>query len=145
MNKRKAIASIFLLTGVILGIIFYRNLEFPQGPEPYLQKSFYNQFGPMAIVVEMLFAGYYLMLGSSKANFALALFAFTAVLDAFFNFTGLFASGVPLYAMILFLGCAGVSLWVAFTNTFETGRISLIKALGSFILGNAVELFFNYL
>ena len=47
--------------------------------------------------------------------------------------------------MILFLACALASLWIAFSNALDTGRISFLKALGSFIPGNAVELYFNYL
>jgi hypothetical protein len=46
--------------------------------------------------------------------------------------------------MILFVCCALVSLWLAFSNAFNLGRITFIAAFGSFILGTAVELFFNY-
>jgi len=72
------------------------------------------------------------------------LFAFTALLDPILNLVGLFTSSLPVYAIILFLGSAIVSLWLAFTNAFNLGRISFAGALGSFLPGNAIELFFNY-
>ena len=130
---------------LVFGIIFYKKIDFPVGLAPYFNLDFYNQFGPIAICIELLIAGYYLLKKNPKANFMLALFGFTAVLDPIFNLSGLFTSQVPLYATIVFVLCALVSLWLAFSNTFGLGRITLIGALMSFLLGNALELFFNYL
>jgi hypothetical protein len=72
------------------------------------------------------------------------LFAFTALLDILFNLTGVFTSGVPNYAMVLFFVCALISLWIAFSNAFNLGRITLLWAIASFVLGNAIEFYFNY-
>ncbi len=143
MKTRKIIASLFIILALTLGVIFYFDIEFPKGLEAYFTKAYYSQFGPLAICVELLFAGMYLFKRHEKANFTLALFGFTVLLDAIFNVLGLFSSTLPIYAMVLFICCALVSLWLAFTDTFKLGRISIIGALFSFILGNAVELFFN--
>ncbi|MCW5517328.1 hypothetical protein [Muriicola sp. Z0-33] len=145
MNGRKIIASVFILIAVVLGVVFYSRLSFPAGLEHYFDSEYYNQFGPLAICVELLIAGYYLITGNSKTNFTLALFAFTAILDPIFSLFGLFTSIVPNYAMIIFICCALVALFLAFTNTFKLGRISWVGAFLSFVLGSAVELFFNYL
>lgn len=145
MNGRKIIASVFILIAVVLGVVFYSRLSFPAGLEYYFDSEYYNQFGPLAICVELLIAGYYLITGHSKTNFTLALFAFTAILDPIFSLLGLFTSIVPNYAMIIFICCAIVALFLAFTNTFKLGRISWVGAFLSFVLGSAVELFFNYL
>jgi hypothetical protein len=145
MNYRKIIASIFIGIALVLGIIFFRDIKFPAGIEGYFSLDYYNQFGPLAICVELLIAGFHLFFHHTKANFTLALFAFTALLDPIFNFLGLFASLVPMYATVLFSCCAIVSLWLAFTDTFGLGRISFLGAVISFLLGNAVELFFNFL
>ena len=145
MKKRKIIAAVFIILALVLGVVFFKKIKFPSGIEAYFSADYYNQFGPLAICVELLFAGFYLMNKHPKTNFTLALFGFTALLDPFFNLIGLFTSSVPVYAMVLFVGCALLALWLAFSNTFNLGRISLIGALVSFILGNAVELFFNYL
>lgn len=144
MKSRKILALVFILLALVLGVIFYLDIDFPIGLEPYFKKEFYNQFGPLAICVELLIAGMYLFIPHAKVNFTLALFGFTALLDPIFNSIGLFSSMVPLYATVLFVCCALLSLWLAFSNTFKLGRISLIGAFVSFILGNAVELFFNY-
>jgi hypothetical protein len=89
-------------------------------------------------------ASYYLLRGSKKANFAFAFFAFTALIDMLFHVTGFYTSSVPLYGMILFFIYSVFALWVAFTNTFNLGRITFPGTVLSFILGNAVDYFFNY-
>lgn len=144
MKPIKIIALIFIILALTLGIIFYLDVRFPVGIDAYFKKEYYNQFGPLAISIELLIAGIYLFKRHIKANFALALFGFTVLLDFIFNLLGLFSSMLPIYGMILFICCALLSLWLAFTDTFKLGRISIIGALTSFILGNIVELFFNY-
>jgi len=144
MEKRKLIATLFIVIAVVLGIIFFLDIDYPENFEGYFKKSYYGQFGPMAICVELLVAAIYLFVGHKKSNFALALFAFTALSDILFNLTGIFISGVPNYAMVLFFVCAMLSLWIAFSNAFNLGRITLLWAITSLVLGNAIEFYFNY-
>ncbi len=145
MNKRKLLALLFMGLAIVFGAIFLVEVDFPKALAGYFEKSYYQQFGPIAISVELLVAGFYLFTKHQKANFTLALFAFTALLDPLFNLTGIFTSLVPIYATIIFVCCALVAIWLTFTNAFSLGKISIIGAFGSFILGTAVELFFNYL
>ncbi len=144
MKKRKLISILFISLSLLLGIIFFLDIDYPEDVKGYFKKTYYGQFGPLAICVELFIAAYYLLAGHKKSNFALALFAFTALLDILFNLTGLFISGVPVYAMVLFFVCAIVSLWIAFSNAFNLGRITLVGAITSFVLGNAIEFYFNY-
>jgi len=144
MKTRKILASIFIILALILGVVFFLDIEFPIGLKAYFKKEYYNQFGPLAISIELLIAGIYLFIKDDKTNFALALFGFTVLLDSFFTLFGLFSSMIPIYAMVLFSCCAILALWLAFSDTFKLGRISFIGALISFILGNVIELFFNY-
>lgn len=144
MKNRKLISFLFIVLALVLGVIFYLKVNYPENLVGYFKKSYYGQFGPLAICLELLIAAYYLFVGHKKSNFALALFAFTALLDILFNLTGVFISGVPHYAMVLFFICAIISLWIAFSNAFNLGRISLVGALVSFVLGNAIEFYFNY-
>ena len=116
MKNRNIVASVFIVVALVLGAIFLSEIVFPVGLEDYFKKDYYNQFGPLAISIELLIAGIYLYIGHRKANFTLALFAFTALLDPFFNIVGLFTSSVPLYATVLFLCCALLALWLAFSN-----------------------------
>ncbi len=145
MKTRKIIALFFIIIALVLGVIFYFKIQFPIGLEAYFKKEYYSQFGNLAISIELLIAGIYLFNKNVKVNFTLALFGFTVLLDVVFNLLGLFTSMIPVYAMVVFICCALLSLWLAFTDTFSPGRISFIGAVISFILGNAVELFFNYL
>ncbi|WP_111684161.1 hypothetical protein [Winogradskyella tangerina] len=145
MNKRKAISLLLLLIGTALSIAFLLNIDFPQGIEPYFKRAYYNQFGPLAISIELVIASYYLFKGDKKTNFALALFGFTALLDPFFDQIGLFDSLVPLYGTIILVICGLIGLWLAFSNTFKLKRLSRLAAFFSVILGIFIELFFNYL
>lgn len=144
MKDRKLTASLFILIALILGTLFWMDVVLPTDVRAYFRKSFYGQFGPLAMSVELLAAGASLFTKHEKANFALALFGFTVVLDSLFTLVGLFASQIPLYANIVLLICAIIALGLAFTDTYKLGRISWVEALWSFILGNAVELFFNF-
>ncbi len=144
MQNRKIIAAVFILLALLLGTLFYLKIEFPQGLEGYFKAEYYNQFGPLAISIELLIAGIYLFTKNEKTNFTLAVFAFTALLDPFFNLMGLFTSLVPTYAMILLVCCAVVSLWLVISNFYQLKRISFLMTLVSFIIGSAIELFFNY-
>ncbi len=145
MKKRKIIALLLLIIGLALSVAFIMKIEFPQGFEAYFKREYYNQFGPLAISVELLIASYYLFIGHKKTNFTLALFGFTALLDPLFNQIGLFNSIVPLYGTIILSICALLCLWLAFANTFKLKRLSHLAAILSVVLGVFVELFFNYL
>jgi len=145
MKKRKAIALFLLIIGIGLSIAFIMKIIFPQGLEAYFKREYYNQFGPLAISVELLIASYYLFIGHKKTNFTLALFGFTALLDPFFNQIGLFNSIVPLYGTIILLICALICLWLAFANTYKLKRLSNLGTFFSIVLSVIVELFFNYL
>ncbi|MFD0796302.1 hypothetical protein ACFQZJ_02430 [Maribacter chungangensis] len=144
MKTRKTIAVAFIVLSVILGVVFYLKIDYPENFVGYFKKSYYGQFGPLAICVELLIGAYYLFIGHKKSNFALALFAFTALLDIIFNLTGVFISGVPPYAMVIFFICATISLWIAFSNAFNLGRITIFWVITSLVLGSAIEFYFNY-
>ncbi|MEM8762906.1 MAG: hypothetical protein AAGD88_03780 [Bacteroidota bacterium] len=145
MKARICIALGFILIGLALALIFFSQIELPTDVRMYLRPSTYDRFGPFVISVEMVLAGASLLFSQLKANFALAIFAFTALLDPFFNLTGIFTSRVPTYATLVFVFCAIISLWIAFTDNFGTGRIKFLEVLKSFVLGTAIELFINYL
>lgn len=145
MKKRKTNALFLLIIGISLSIAFIMKIEFPKGLEAYFKREYYNQFGPLAISVELLIASYYLFIKHKKTNFTLALFGFTALLDPFFNQIGLLNSIVPLYGTIILSICGLISLWLAFTNTYKLKRLSNLETFFSILLSVIVELFFNYL
>ena len=144
-NPAKYIGSAFLLIGITLGAIFFMAIDFPIGLESYFRRAYYQQFGPLGMSIELALAGYYLFIKHKQVNFFLALFAFTVLFDVLFTMTGLFSSGVPLYGLIIFSGCALISFGLSFTNAYELGRISWTKAVGSVLMGTIFELFFNYI
>lgn len=144
MKKRKLLSLFMFLLALVLGVIFYFEIESPQSIWDYFDRSYLGQFGPVAICVELLIAAYYLYIAHQKTNFTLALFAFTVLLDILLSLSGVFESGVPIYGMVLFFITAIISLWISFTNAFELGKITLKATLFSFLVGVAIELYFNY-
>ncbi|WP_405381939.1 hypothetical protein [Maribacter sp. LLG6340-A2] len=144
MDKRKIISLLLLLIGVVLSVAFILRIEFPQGFEAYFKREYYNQFGPLAISIELFIAAYYFFIKHKKTNFALALFGFTALLDPLLDQLGLFKSIVPLYGKIILSICGFLCIWLAFANPFGLKRLSSVVAILSLILGIFVELFFNY-
>lgn len=145
MRKRKITALVLLIIGVALSIAFLIKIDYPQGFEAYFKREYYNQFGPLAISIELMIASYYLLIEHKKTNFALALFGFTALLDPLFSQIGLFDSTMPLYGTIILAICALLCLWLAFKNVFKLKKLSPLAAIFSAILGVIIELFFNYL
>jgi len=143
--QRKILSIAYVLVGLILSLVFYSEIGFPEDVRDYFRIGFYRQFGHIAIAIELIIAGINLFVIHEKTNFAMGLFAFTATLDPIFNYFGILSSNVPVYGSIIFLCFAAISFWIAFTDAFRTGKISTILVVGTFLLGVIIELFFNYL
>ncbi|WP_211361150.1 hypothetical protein [Maribacter flavus] len=58
MKKRKISSILLTVLGVILSAAFFLMIKFPEGFEVYFKKEYYNQFGPLAISLELVIAGY---------------------------------------------------------------------------------------
>lgn len=144
MNIRKYIAVIFMGIALVFSVFFYLETNHPEDFAAYFNLSFYTQYGPIAISIELFIAGFYLFKASKKANFALALFGFTALMDITLHITSIIASNTPLYAMLVFSGCAIGTFYISFSNAFNLGKITLLATITSFVMGNAIEWFFNF-
>lgn len=141
---RKLIAISFGVIALVIGVILFLKVDTPEHFGVYFTKAYYGEFGAIAICVELLAAAYYLFIGHKKTNFAMALFAFTAVLDIAINLLGFATIAVPYLIMLAFLVCAIVAFYIAFSNAFNLGKISLVNVIFSFVLGNAIAFYFNY-
>lgn len=143
MRKRKIIALILLILGVLLSVAFFLQIEFPQRFGAYFKRDYYKQFGPLIISIELVIAGIYLFKEHKKTNFTLALFGFTALLDLLFNQIGLLDSLMPLYGTIIMSICALLCFWLAFFNSFNLRPMNVLKTIASVTIGIATEFFFN--
>lgn len=144
MKNSKNVSILLLLIATTMSIAFFLKIDFPQGFERYFERAYYGQFGPLVISIELFIAGYYLFIGHQKANFALAVFGFTALFDLIFDQIGLFESLTPLYGTVIMTICALFCLWIAFQNVYKLNRMSFIAVIASFTFGVIIELFFNY-
>ena len=140
----KLIPYTYIIGGIVFAIIFLLKIDFPVGLEGYFQRTYYMQFGGVALAVEMGLAGYYLLRSSNRANFMLALFGFSVVLDIVFGLIGVFSSILTGGTLWVFGLIAFESFVIAFSNQYNTGKIAVSKVVISFLLGTAFELFFNY-
>ena len=75
-NQRKLIAWTFILIAAFFGLKFLSNVNLAENLGEYFEASYYNQFGPLAISIELLFAGIDLFAKRQRVNFTLALFGF---------------------------------------------------------------------
>ena len=141
---RKSLSILYILVGLTLVIVLYEQIIFSVEVRDYFRIGFYRQFGHIVIAVELMIAGINLFLNHEKTNFTMALFGFTAVLDPVFNFLGIFTSSVPVYATIIYLIFAVISFWIAFTDAFKSGKISIVNVVITFVFGVIIELFFNF-
>ena len=144
VNRRKLVAIGFGILAISLGIIFYLKVATPHHFGEYFTKAYYGQFGAIAICVELLAAAYYLFVGHKKTNFAMALFGFTVVLNSILNVFGLGTVSIAILIMSVLLVSAGVAFYIAFTNAFYLGKISILNVIFSFVLGNLIAFYFNY-
>lgn len=144
MNIRKYIAVVFMGIALVFSVLLYLDTNYPEDFANYFSLSFFTQYGPIAISIELIIAGFYLFKASKKANFALALFGFTTLIDITFHLTSIITSNTPLYAMIAFSSCAIGAFYISFSNAFNLGKITLFAIITSFVIGNAIEWFFNF-
>jgi hypothetical protein len=142
---RRLLSIAYILAGLTLVIVLYEEIIFSTEVREYFRIGFYRQFGHIVIAVELIIAGANLLVNHEKTNFVMALFGFTAVLDPVFNFLGIFTSSVPLYATIIYLFFAVISFWIAFTDAFKSGKISMVNVVVTFVFGLFIEWFFNSL
>jgi len=143
MSLRKIIAVVFMGVALVFSVFLYLETNHPEDFGEYFNLSFYTQYGPIAISIELFIAGFYLFKESKKANFALALFGFTVVMDIVFHITSFINSNTPLYAMLVFSGCAIGAFYISFSNAFNLGKITLLATITSFVMGNIIEWFFT--
>ncbi|WP_116771839.1 hypothetical protein [Maribacter litoralis] len=144
VDKRRLIAISFGVLALILSIVFFLKVDTPQHLGDYFTQAYYGQFGAIAICVELIAAAYYLYVGHKKTNFTMALFAFTVVLNGILNLFGVGTVIIPLAIMMLLLVSGGIAFFIAFSNAFNLGKISIGNVILSFVFGNIIAFYFNY-
>ena len=109
-------------------------------PGKWLTPEYYSQFLPIAISVMLLVCGAFLAIEHSKANFNLAVFGRTASEEVLFNWIGLTKSVLPAWAIWVFFLLSAVALWIAYSNSLEQKRLSVIEALVGIVFGGILVL-----
>ena len=100
---RRTLSFTYIIVALALCILFYTKINLPGDINSYFRIELYKQFGGIAITIELLVAGIYLLLNHKKTNFTMGLFGFTAVLDPIFNYLDITSNNVPVYGTIIFL------------------------------------------
>ncbi|APZ47863.1 hypothetical protein BW723_16875 [Polaribacter reichenbachii] len=86
-------------------------------------------FSPVVISIILLIAGILLFINPAKANLALALFGHSVVEEILFNWLEISDSQYDLFLTITFLIFGLTALYIAYTDTFSSNKLSIKKPL----------------
>ena len=153
MKARKSIGIIFLIIAILFCLIFtiksnlrvdvkdYFDLSF----KSYFSLSFLREITPLIICVILFYGGILLIFKPSKSNSVLSLFGFTVLEEIIFYWFNIITLDFSIYVISIFLCCALLALWIAFSSKVNLKRQSFKEGLSSLILGTLINLFSYYI
>ena len=152
MEARKIIGIIFSIIAVLFstsfiiqsGISIDFNNYFDFSFKSYFSLEYLRQITPLILCLILLYGGFLLIIKPSKSNPVLALFGFTVVEEIVFNWFGIITINYPVYSIAVFFCSALLALWIAYSNTINSKRLSFKEGVSSIILGTFINLFSYY-
>lgn len=138
MISRKTLSIIFGAVSIGLIVYFFSIKQFKVEFQMYFKPEFYLSFSIFIISVMLLDASISLYRNSERSNLALAIFGYTALLEILFDLIGVTPQNLPLFTYFLLLVCAIPCIWIAHTDTYETGKLSRLGLAISLAIG-AIE------
>jgi len=152
MAASKIIGIIFSIIAVLFSTIFIIQSDlsidfkdyFDFSFKSYFSLEYLRQISPLILCLILLYGGLLLIIKPSKSNPVLALFGFTILEEIVFNWLGIITINYPVYVVVVFLCCALLALWIAYSNTINSKRLSFKEGVSSLILGTLINLFSYY-
>ena len=152
MAARKIIGIIFSIIAVLFSTIFIIQSDLSIDFKDYFDFSFKSYFSleylrqitPLILCLILLYGGLLLIIKPSKSNPVLALFGFTVLEEIVFGWLNIITINFPVYVIAVFLCCALLSLWIAYSNTINLKRLSFKEGVSSLILGTLINVFSFY-
>ncbi len=152
MAARKIIGIIFSIIAVLFSTIFIIQSDLSIDFKDYFDFSFKSYFSleylrqitPLILCLILLYGGLLLIIKPSKSNPVLALFGFTVLEEIVFGWLDIITINFPLVVIVVFFCCALLALWIAYSNTINSKRLSFKEGVSSLILGTLINLFSYY-
>ena len=141
MKKSKIIGASFTIIAIIFCINFMIQPDFSIRLESYFDFDYLMKLTPLVIGLMLFLGGAIFFINPDKANFTLSLFGHTAVEEIVFNWFGLSASTLSNDSTIVFFICGVIALWIAYSNAFNTKKLSFFEAVVSLIFGGVIAFF----
>lgn len=153
MPARKIIGIVFSLIAILFSTIFVLQSDLSLDLKGYFDFSFKSYFSlaylrqltPLIVSLILLYGGVLLIVRPSKSNQVLALFGFTVLEEVMFHWLGIIPVDFPFYVVAIFLCCALLALWIAYSKKINSKHLSFKEGASSLIIGtliNAVSYFF---
>ncbi|AOW21856.1 hypothetical protein [Urechidicola croceus] len=141
MKYNKIIGVIFSIFSIVYSINFIVNSKLTYRLESYFDIEYLMSFSPVIVSIILLIAGILLFINPAKANLALALFGHSVVEEILFNWLGISDSYYDLYLTIIFLIFGLTAIFIAYTDTFSSKKLSIKQAIISFIIGTLFAIY----
>jgi hypothetical protein len=153
MAARKIIGLIFSIIAILFSVLFIMQTDLSFDLNEYFNISFKSYFSldylrkitPLIINLILLYGGILLIYKPLKSNPVLALFGITVMEEALFNWFGVINTNYPRYIIAIFLCCAMLSVWIAYSNKINKKRLSFKEGASSLFLGTIINLSSYYL
>ncbi len=141
MKYNKIIGVIFSIFSIVYSTNFIVNSKLTYNLKSYFDFEYLISFSPVIVSIILLIAGILLFVNPAKANLALALFGHAVVEEILFNWLGISESQYDLYLTIIFLIFGLTAIYIAYTDTFSSKKLSIKEALFSFIIGTLFAIY----
>ena len=153
MVARKIIGFTFSIIAILFSVLFIMQTDLSFDLSEYFNISFKSYFSldylrkitPLIINLILLYGGVLLIFKPLKSNTVLALFGITVIEEALFNWFGVINTNYPIYIIVIFLCCAILSVWIAYSNKINQKRLSFKEGASSLFLGTLINLSSYYL
>lgn len=153
MAARKIIGFIFSIIAIIISVLFMMQTDLSFDLNEYFNISFKSYFSldylrkitPLFINLILLYGGVLLIFKPLKSNTVLALFGITIIEEALFNWLGVISTNYPIYIVVIFLCCAILSVWIAYSSKINNKQLSIKEGASSLLFGTLINLSSYYL
>jgi hypothetical protein len=141
MKYNKIIGAIFSIFSIAYSTNFIVNSKLTFNLESYFDFEYLMSFSPVIVSIILSIAGILLFVNPAKANLALALFGHSVIEEILFNWLGISDSQYDLYLTIIFLVFGLAAIYIAYTDTFSSKKLSIKEAIISFIIGTLFAIY----
>ena len=141
MKYNKIIGLIFSVFSILYSINFIIKSKLTYHLESYFDFEYLMEFSPVILCVILLIAGILLFINPAKANLSLALFGHSVLEEILFNWLGISTNQYSIGLTIIFIIFGLTAIYIAYTNTFSSNKLSIKEAVISLVVGTLFAIY----